>query len=101
MNMSKFVAEDVPLFLSLIDDIFPGMKADKAAFPDIEAAMAKVGHREAASAPPRRWLAKCVQLYETYQVRHGIMLVGPHRRGQDVPSARPRGRAHGASGSST
>ncbi len=33
MNMSKFVAEDVPLFLSLIDDLFPGMKADRASFP--------------------------------------------------------------------
>lgn len=35
MNMSKFVAEDVPLFLSLIDDLFPGMKADRASFPDV------------------------------------------------------------------
>ena len=81
MNMSKFVAEDVPLFLSLIDDIFPGTKADKATFPDVEAAMAKVAHRKGLQLHPT-WLAKCVQLYETYQVRHGIMLVGPTGSGK-------------------
>ena len=43
MNMSKFVAEDVPLFLSLIDDLFPALKADRASFPDISAALEKVG----------------------------------------------------------
>ncbi len=41
MNMSKFVAEDVPLFLSLIDDLFPGLKADRSSFPDISAALEK------------------------------------------------------------
>ena len=76
MNMSKFVAEDVPLFLSLIADIFPGIKADKAVFPDVEAAMAKVATEKGLQLHPS-WLAKCVQLYETYLVRHGIMLVGP------------------------
>ena len=43
MNMSKFVAEDVPLFLSLIDDLFPGQNADRASFPDVSSALAKVG----------------------------------------------------------
>ena len=81
MNMSKFVAEDVPLFLSLIDDIFPGIKADKAVFPDIEAAMAKVATEKGLQLHPT-WLAKCVQLYETYLVRHGIMLVGPTGSGK-------------------
>lgn len=42
MNMSKFVAEDVPLFTSLIDDLFPAQKADRAQFPDISAALEKV-----------------------------------------------------------
>ena len=44
MNMSKFVAEDVPLFLSLIDDLFPGQNADRASFPDVSSALAKVGN---------------------------------------------------------
>ncbi len=35
MNMSKFVAEDVPLFLSLIDDLFPQLKADRTSFPEV------------------------------------------------------------------
>ena len=43
MNMSKFVAEDVPLFLSLIDDLFPGLKAERSQFPEVMAALEKVG----------------------------------------------------------
>ena len=51
MNMSKFVAEDVPLFLSLIDDLFPGLKADRASFPEISAALEKVGQAALAVRP--------------------------------------------------
>ena len=42
MNMSKFVAEDVPLFLSLIQDLFPVQKTDRNSFPEISAALEKV-----------------------------------------------------------
>lgn len=45
MNMSKFVAEDVPLFLSLIDDMFPGLRAERSQFPEVMAALEKVGGR--------------------------------------------------------
>ena len=43
MNMSKLVSEDVPLFISLIDDLFPSQKAERTQFPDITAALEKVG----------------------------------------------------------
>ena len=41
MNMSKFVAEDVPLFLSLIQDLFPGQKTDRNSFLEVSAALEK------------------------------------------------------------
>lgn len=172
MNMSKFVAEDVPLFMSLIDDLFPGglqqlpvpapsvwrearrpgsapartqarphmqrscsqaaarrmagqrhapcaklpvvhaqrrlagLKADRASFPEVSKALEKVALEKGYQlhAP---WLNKCIQLYETYLVRHGIMLVrgcpsGDWRAGREAgggTDARP-GRGGAAVGRS-
>ena len=81
MNMSKFVAEDVPLFLSLIGDLFPGLQADKAQFPDVEKAIANQV-KEQNLIQHADWKSKVVQLYETYLVRHGIMIIGPSGGGK-------------------
>jgi dynein heavy chain len=35
MNMPKFVFEDVPLFQGLINDLFPGIKADRVGYEDL------------------------------------------------------------------
>lgn len=38
MNLSKFVADDIPLFLSLLADIFPKLgQVPKKFYPDVEA----------------------------------------------------------------
>ncbi|CEO98004.1 hypothetical protein PBRA_006118 [Plasmodiophora brassicae] len=77
MNMSKLVADDVPLFISLLHDLFPNQPDPaKATYPDVENAM-----REAIAANKlvyhEPWVAKAIQLYETSLVRHGLMMVGP------------------------
>jgi len=75
MNMSKFVAEDVGLFVSLIADLFPGLNPEKAVFPEIEKAIGECCAVVGLQLHPS-WVGKIIQLYETYLVRHGIMVVG-------------------------
>ena len=35
MNIPKFVFEDVPLFIGLIADLFPGIKAERVGYEDL------------------------------------------------------------------
>jgi len=85
MNMSKFVAEDAPLFLSLIGDLWPGIKAEKAVFPEIEAAMkGECVKMNLQYEKAENWASKCVQLLESYYVRHGIGIVGPTGSGKTM-----------------
>jgi len=77
MNLSKFVADDVPLFLALLKDIFPKI-ADppKKVYKNIQdgvRALVKKG----LLCEWDTWNTKVIQLYETSLVRHGFMLVGP------------------------
>lgn len=84
MNLSKLVAEDIPLFLSLLKDLFPNViniapaTDEKSARQDatiniaLDASITALG-----KAKDVNWCRKCVQLNETVSVRHGIMLVGP------------------------
>jgi dynein heavy chain len=83
MNLSKLVAEDVPLFLSLIADLFPGISAEKATFPLIEQTMSNLcTEMNLQYENAKEWAGKCVQLLETYYVRHGIGIVGPTGSGK-------------------
>ncbi len=42
MNMPKFVFEDVPLFLGLISDLFPGLDCPRVRYPNFNDAVEEI-----------------------------------------------------------
>jgi dynein heavy chain len=82
MNLSKLVAQDVPLFLSLISDLFPSLGMPKGQdYPALKTCLAAVVEQEKLILHTM-WTVKIIQLYETTLVRHGIMMVGPAGSGK-------------------
>jgi len=76
MNLSKFVAQDIPLFLSLLRDIFPKQTSiKKKVYEDVERSIKKLMN-ENCLMHVDSWFIKIIQLYETSLVRHGFMMVG-------------------------
>ncbi|KAJ8284497.1 hypothetical protein COCON_G00033470 [Conger conger] len=83
MNLPKFVFEDVPLFLGLISDLFPGLDCPRVRYPSFNDAVEQ-------TLKDHQYLMlddqvdKVVQMYETMMTRHTTMVVGPTGGGKSV-----------------
>ncbi|XP_068162278.1 dynein axonemal heavy chain 10 [Antennarius striatus] len=83
MNLPKFVFEDVPLFLGLITDLFPGLDCPRVGYPDFGEAVTAVLTENKYLILPNQ-VDKVVQMYETMMTRHTTMIVGPTGGGKSV-----------------
>ena len=86
--MPKFVFDDVPLFYGLINDLFPGLKADRVGYEDLKEKiveeMESKKYRFQEDDIFYEQVNKIVQLYETMGTRHTTMVVGPTGSGKSV-----------------
>uniref|UniRef100_A0A2C9JWZ0 AAA+ ATPase domain-containing protein n=1 Tax=Biomphalaria glabrata TaxID=6526 RepID=A0A2C9JWZ0_BIOGL len=83
MNLPKFVFEDVPLFLGLISDLFPGLDCPRVRYPNFNDAVEQVLQDNGYVLLPHQ-VDKVVQMYETMLTRHTTMIVGPTGGGKSV-----------------
>ena len=75
-NLPKFLSEDIPLFTGVISDLFPGISQPAINYGSLMEALV-AGCEKFNLQPEEVFLQKCIQLYDTTVVRHGLMLVGP------------------------
>ncbi|CAB0039667.1 unnamed protein product [Trichogramma brassicae] len=83
MNLPKFIFDDVPLFLGLIKDLFPGLDCPRVRYPDFNDAVEKALQSKGYIVIPEQ-VDKVVQMYEMMMTRHSTMIVGPTGGGKSV-----------------
>ena len=84
MNLSKLVAQDVPLFEALLQDIFPGLGTpEQKYYGEVEKDIGvKIEEHMLVNWPS--WYRKIIQVYECSKVRHGFMVIGPVGSGKSA-----------------
>uniref|UniRef100_A0A8C9M054 Dynein axonemal heavy chain 1 n=1 Tax=Piliocolobus tephrosceles TaxID=591936 RepID=A0A8C9M054_9PRIM len=83
VNVPKFLQEDLKLFSGIVSDLFPTIKEEGTDYGILEEAIRKAC-RNSNLKDVEGFLTKCIQLYETTVVRHGLMLVGPTGSGKST-----------------
>lgn len=80
-NVPKFIKEDLPLFQALIKDLFPAVEIPPADYGELQSQIIEsisfLGLQRHSE-----FELKVIQLFETFNVRFGVMIVGPTGSGK-------------------
>ncbi|KAM9856968.1 dynein axonemal heavy chain 1 [Aulostomus maculatus] len=81
VNIPKFLQDDLKLFKGIISDLFPKTEQEPINYGTLEESLRNICAQKNLK-DVDGYIAKCIQLYETTVVRHGLMLVGPSGSGK-------------------
>jgi dynein heavy chain len=96
MNVAKMTAVDLPLFLGIMGDLFPGVETKPVDYGALKTAVEDELREKGLQAKDFS-VRKTLQLYETKTSRHSVMLVGQTGAGKSVSwqaLQRAMGRCH-------
>ncbi|XP_009290539.2 dynein axonemal heavy chain 11 isoform X1 [Danio rerio] len=74
-NMPKMISEDVPVFLGLIRDLFPGLEVERGIDAEFEHLVRQTS-QELKLQPEDTFIQKVVQLEELLSVHHSVFVIG-------------------------
>jgi dynein heavy chain len=75
VNLPKFTQNDIPLYNGITNDLFPGVVTPAPDYTLLLENMTEVCKQRNLQ-PKAEFMKKCIELYETICVRHGLMVVG-------------------------
>lgn len=75
-NVPKILARDLPVFLALLTDLFPGDAPERRRDARFERCIAEAA-REMGLVPDEAFVLRVVQLSELLAIRHCVFLMGP------------------------
>ena len=75
-NVPKFLRDDLPLFGAIVQDLFPSVVIKEANYGALQEQI-EATIKQMRLQPVPEFITKCIQLFDTFEVRFGVMIVGP------------------------
>ncbi|KAF9336730.1 hypothetical protein BG006_007626 [Podila minutissima] len=77
----KLVAEDIPILMGLLKDVFPGVDYVPVSLQPLRKAIKDICVKRRL-VDGELWIEKILQLYQIQRIHHGLMMVGPSGSGK-------------------
>lgn len=80
-NVPKFLADDLPLFAAIVQDLFPGVVIPENDYGELLVALEEELDKAGLQKVPK-FTAKIIQMFDIFNIRFGATLVGPAGTGK-------------------
>ena len=80
-NVPKFLADDLPLFAAIVQDLFPGVEIPSNDYGELQVALEEEIQNAGLQKVPK-FIGKVIQMFDIFNIRFGATLVGPAATGK-------------------